>query len=276
MSALQQEIIETLRVAGSIDPHAEAERRIEFLADYLRGSGAAGYVLGISGGVDSTVAGKLAQEACRRAGGTFTAVRLPYHSQRDEDDAQAALRFISPDRTVTVDIGASVDAMQAAVSAGIEGVLPPVTRAAEDFNRGNTKARARMIAQYAVGAHASSLVVGTDQAAEAVMGFFTKHGDGACDVAPLTGLTKAQVRQVGTALEAPAELVEKTPTADLEDDRPGLPDEEAYGITYAQIDAYLSGEDVGEEVAEVIETAYRRTRHKRELPAAPEPVLERR
>ena len=269
MSPLQQEIIETLRVVGSIDPHAEAERRIGFLADYLTRSGATGYVLGISGGVDSTVAGKLAQEACQRTGGTFTAVRLPYHSQRDEDDAQAALRFISPDRTVTVDIGASVDAMQAAVAKGIEGVLPPVTRAAEDFNRGNVKARARMIAQYAVGAHAASLVVGTDQAAEAVMGFFTKHGDGACDVAPLTGLTKSQVREVGTALGAPAELVEKTPTADLEDDRPGLPDEEAYGITYTQIDAYLTGADVGTDVARVIESAYERTRHKRELPAAP-------
>ncbi len=272
MSALQQEIIETLRVVGSIDPHAEAERRIAFLADYLTRSGATGYVLGISGGVDSTVAGKLAQEACRRTGGSFTAVRLPYHSQRDEADAQAALRFIAPDRTVTVDIGPSVDAMQAAVAAGIEGVLPPVTRAAEDFNRGNVKARARMIAQYAVGAHASSLVVGTDQAAEAVMGFFTKHGDGACDVAPLTGLTKSQVREVGRALQAPAELVDKTPTADLEDDRPGLPDEEAYGITYAQIDAYLTGADVGEDVARIIESAYERTRHKRELPAAPAPA----
>ena len=127
MTALQQEIIETLRVTASIDPQAEAERRIGFLADYLTRSGAQGYVLGISGGVDSTVAGKLAQEACTRTGATFTAVRLPYHSQRDEDDAQAALKFIGPDRTVTVDIGASVDAMQAAV-ARIDGVLPPSPR----------------------------------------------------------------------------------------------------------------------------------------------------
>ncbi|WP_127480203.1 ammonia-dependent NAD(+) synthetase [Nocardioides pantholopis] len=269
MSTRQQEIIDALGVAESIDPEAEAERRIGFLADYLARSGAGGYVLGISGGVDSTVAGTLAQEACRRAGAAFTAVRLPYHSQRDEADAQAALAFIAPDRTVTVDIGASVDAMQDAVTDGIAGVLPPVTRAAEDFNRGNVKARARMIAQYAVAAHASSLVVGTDHAAEAVMGFFTKHGDGACDVTPLAGLTKSQVRALGSFLQAPAELVEKTPTADLEDDRPGLPDEVAYGITYAQIDAYLTGQDVGEDVAEVIESAYGRTMHKRQLPAAP-------
>lgn len=101
------------------------------------------------------------------------------------------------------------------------------------------------------------------------MGFFTKHGDGAFDVGPLLGLTKSRVREIGRELGAPATLVEKVPTADLEDLRPGLPDEEAYGVTYAEIDAYLVGEEVSEHARGVIEAAYRRTAHKRQLPPGP-------
>src|SRR4051794_2184278 len=113
-----------------------------------------------------------------------------------------------------------------------------------------------MIAQYAVAGRTGALVIGTDQAAEAVMGFFTKHGDGACDVVPLMGLTKSRVRAIGEHLGAPEHLVAKVPTADLEDDRPGLPDEDAYGVTYAEIDAYLTGEVVSEAARATIESAY--------------------
>jgi NAD+ synthase len=101
------------------------------------------------------------------------------------------------------------------------------------------------------------------------MGFFTKHGDGAFDVGPLLGLTKSRVREIGHQLGAPAHLVDKVPTADLEDLRPALPDEVAYGVTYAEIDAYLVGEEVGEHARGVIEDAYRRTAHKRRLPPGP-------
>jgi NAD+ synthase len=126
-----------------------------------------------------------------------------------------------------------------------------------------------MVAQYAVAGRLGALVVGTDQAAEAVMGFFTKYGDGAFDVGPLLGLTKARVRALGDYLGVPKHLVMKMPTADLEDLRPALPDEEAYGVTYRDIDAYLVGEDIGAEAREVIEKAYRQTAHKRQLPPGP-------
>jgi NAD+ synthase len=138
-----------------------------------------------------------------------------------------------------------------------------------DFVKGNIKARQRMVAQYAVAGRLGALVVGTDQAAEAVMGFFTKYGDGAFDVGPLLGLTKARVRALGDYLGVPKHLVMKMPTADLEDLRPALPDEEAYGVTYRDIDAYLVGEDIGAEAREVIEKAYRQTAHKRQLPPGP-------
>ncbi len=241
----------------------EKERRIAFLADYLTSSGASGYVLGISGGLDSTVAGRLASIACQRAGTTFTAMRLPYGVQSDQSDVDDALAFIEPTDTLTVDIKPAVDALHQATTS--DDVAPEVA----DFVKGNIKARQRMVAQYAVAGRLGALVVGTDQAAEAVMGFFTKYGDGAFDVAPLLGLTKSRVRDIGRQLGAPAHLVEKVPTADLEDLRPSLPDEDAYGVTYAEIDAYLVGEKVSSHAQQVIEDAYRRTAHKRRLPPGP-------
>ncbi|WP_322938485.1 ammonia-dependent NAD(+) synthetase [Nocardioides bizhenqiangii] len=259
----QASIRQALGVPDDFDAAADAERRIQFLSDYLEESGATGYVLGISGGLDSTVAGRLASLACQRVGKTFTAMRLPYGQQSDESDAAEAIAFIEPSETVTVDIKPAVDALHEATTSAD---LDP---AKADFVKGNIKARQRMVAQYAVAGRWGALVVGTDQAAEAVMGFFTKHGDGACDVVPLAGLTKSRVREVGRQLGAPDRLVEKIPTADLEELRPSLPDEEAYGVTYQEIDAYLVGDQVSDHAQDVIETAYRKTAHKRALPPGP-------
>ena len=258
----QAEIAAALGVRPGASAEAECERRVGFLVDYATAARVRGYVLGVSGGIDSSVAGKLAQEACRRAGLSFTAVRLPYGTQLDEADAAAAIDWIGPDEFLTIDIKDATDEM----TAHLARTVPPDRL---DFVKGNIKARERMVAQYAVAGARQALVVGTDHAAEAVMGFFTKYGDGACDVAPLTGLLKRQVRAIGVLLGAPQWLVEKVPTADLEDTRPQLPDEEAYGVTYAEIDAYLSGDEVDEHAARTIERAYAATAHKRALPATP-------
>lgn len=260
-----------LGVKPTIRAEDEVANRVEFLIDYLQRSGATGLVLGISGGVDSTVAGKLAQIACTRLAAktgkniTFTAMRLPYGVQADEDAAQAALEVIHPDHVVTVNIKAAADALHEDTTPD-GGYDDP---AQGDFVKGNIKARLRMTAQYAEAGRRGALVVGTDHAAEAVMGFFTKHGDGACDVAPLAGLTKSQVRELGRHLGASDRLVNKVPTADLEELRPGLPDETAYGVTYDEIDAYLTGEPVSAAAKQVIATAFVKTAHKRALPATP-------
>jgi len=251
------------------DAAQEILARVNFLKERVRATNTKGLVLGISGGVDSTVAGKLCQmavEQLRAEGYTakYYAVRLPFYVQRDEEDAQKALRFIGPDEALTVDIGQSVDAMMGALSGQHTSDEHKI-----DFVKGNVKARARMIAQYAIAGDKGCLVVGTDHAAEAVMGFFTKFGDGACDLAPLTGLVKGQVRQIALALGAPTELVCKTPTADLEDLDPGKPDEWAHGCTYEEIDNFLLGRPVCDDVAKVIIDAYERTAHKRALPYAP-------
>ncbi|MGL4831644.1 MAG: ammonia-dependent NAD(+) synthetase, partial [Propionibacteriaceae bacterium] len=247
------------------------ERRINFLVEYLQQTGCSGYVLGISGGVDSTTGGRLAQLACERvraAGGnaTFVAMRLPYGTQKDESDAQAAVAFIQPDELLTVNIKPAVDGMWAELD-GAGLVIPDGVNA--DFVKGNVKARERMIAQFTVAGARRMLVIGTDQAAEALVGFYTKFGDGAADLTPLTGLPKRRVKALARVLGMPEQLVEKTPTADLEDNKPLIADEIALGVSYVDVDDYLEGKEVSAEAEKTILGWYRRTAHKRALPVTP-------
>lgn len=234
----QAAIIHSLGLSAVFDAALEARRRIDFLAAYLRASGLRAYVLEISGGVDSLTAALLAQHAVeelRSAGyeARFIAVRLPYGTQADEADAQRALDAIGADDVCRIDIKPAADAMLASIKrAGVD--LGDLGR--EDFLLGNIKARQRMIAQFALAGANRGLVIGTDHAAEALMGFFTKFGDGAADILPLAGLNKRRVRALAAHLGAPADLVGKVPTADLENLVPMRPDEDAYGVTYHQID----------------------------------------
>ncbi|WP_100374637.1 ammonia-dependent NAD(+) synthetase [Bacillus sp. FJAT-45037] len=262
---MKSRIREDLHSESSIDAKEEINRRVQFLKEYVQTAKAKGYVLGISGGQDSTLAGKIAQlamdELTHETGETyqFIGIRLPYGVQHDEDDAAKALEFIQPTVTKTVNIQGAVDASDAAFREATGEEM-------SDFNKGNTKARERMKIQYDIAAHYGCLVIGTDHAAEAITGFFTKHGDGACDVAPLFGLNKRQGKELLKILEAPERLYNKVPTADLEDDKPGLPDEEALGMTYDNLDDYLEGKQVEASIAEKIESRYRATEHKRQLP----------
>lgn len=271
ISEEQARIAAELGVASVFNPDAEIARRVGFLASYAKSAQAHTLVLGISGGVDSTVTGRLCQlavEALRTEGSQirFIAMRLPYGAQADEVDAQRALAFIDADEALTVDIKPAADAMlEQTKAAGMQ--LKDEWH--EDFVLGNIKARQRMIAQYAVAGATSGLVVGTDHAAEALMGFFTKFGDGGCDLAPLSGLTKRRVRALAHALGADAMLVSKTPTADLETLRPQRADEAALGVTYQAIDDFLEGHQVDGASERIILDTYRRTAHKRALPAVP-------
>lgn len=275
MSNRQAEIAAALDVvppfADDAALSAEIERRKTFIKNTLKQSGLKVLVLGISGGVDSTTAGRLAQlsvEELRAETGDanyrFIAVRLPHNTQHDEHDAQASLNFIRADENATVNIADSVNGLVQQVSH-----LQQLSAARRDFVIGNVKARIRMVAQFTIANANNGLVIGTDHAAEAVMGFFTKFGDGACDLAPLSGLVKHQVRAIAAHLGAPEHLVQKTPTADLEELHPGKPDEEAHGVTYAEIDAFLHGQKVSDEAYATIVRTYDASRHKRELPLVP-------
>ncbi|MFD3743036.1 ammonia-dependent NAD(+) synthetase [Nocardia sp. NPDC058633] len=268
MGTLREQIIAELGVLPEIEPKQEVRRRVDFLKDYLATTPAKGFVLGISGGQDSALAGRLCQLAVEElraddVEATFLAVRLPYGVQADEHDAQIALNFVDPDRTVVVNIRPSADAVGIEVAGALDH------ERLRDFVRGNIKARERMVAQYALAGQESLLVVGTDHAAEAVTGFFTKFGDGGVDLTPLTGLTKRQGAALLQELGAPSSVWSKVPTADLEDDRPALADEDALGLRYAQIDDYLEGKDVTPEVAARLESIFTNTRHKRTVPVTP-------
>lgn len=263
---LQEEIIRQLGVKASIDPQEEIRKAVDFLKAYLRKhSFLKTYVLGISGGQDSTLAGKLAQmaiaelrEEASDQAYQFIAVRLPYGVQADEADAQKALAFIAPDQTLTINIKAAVDGqVEALQAAGVE---------ISDFNKGNIKARQRMISQYAIAGQMAGAVIGTDHAAENITGFFTKFGDGGADILPLFRLNKRQGKALLKVLGADAALYEKVPTADLEDQKPGLADEVALGVTYQDIDDYLEGKLISKVAQAIIEKWWHKGQHKRHLP----------
>ncbi|HEL0714985.1 TPA: ammonia-dependent NAD(+) synthetase [Streptococcus equi subsp. zooepidemicus] len=263
---LQEDIIRQLGVKAVIDPKQEIRQSVDFLKAYLlKHPFLKTYVLGISGGQDSSLAGKLAQmaiEELRAETGDeqyqFIAVRLPYGVQADEADAQKALSFIQPDQALTVNIKEAVDGqLRALETAGLE---------ISDFNKGNIKARQRMISQYAIAGQTAGAVIGTDHAAENVTGFFTKFGDGGADILPLFRLTKRQGKALLKALKADPSLYEKVPTADLEDKKPGLADEVALGVSYQEIDDYLEGHTISAEAQARIEDWWHKGQHKRHLP----------
>ncbi|WP_270782354.1 ammonia-dependent NAD(+) synthetase [Enterococcus lactis] len=264
--SLQTEIIHELGVKPTIDPTAEIRKSIDFMKAYLKKYPfLKTFVLGISGGQDSTLAGRLAQltmeemrEETKDESYQFIAVRLPYGEQADEEDAKAALDFIQPDVSLRVNIKPAVDAQVQVLSEA--GVV------ISDFNKGNIKARQRMITQYAVAGERAGAVLGTDHAAENITGFFTKFGDGGADILPLFRLNKRQGKQLLQALNAPEKLYTKIPTADLEDGKPMIADEVALGVTYNEIDDYLEGKEVPAQAQEKIEAWWNKTQHKRHLP----------
>lgn len=260
----QEYIIRELGVKPTIDTKKELCERINFLSEYLGNTGMKGYVLGISGGQDSLLAGIMAQravEANRDRGleAEFHGILLPYGTQKDRDDALLALDIIKPDRVHDLNIKPATDAFA-------ESYETSTGTALHDFHKGNVKARMRMIAHYAIAGEHDLLVLGTDHAAEAVTGFYTKYGDGGADVLPLAGLTKGQGRDLMCELLVPERFMHKAPTADLLDGTPAQADETELGISYGTIDAYLRGEAVTDEDAEKIEARYLATTHKRSMP----------
>lgn len=120
-----------------------------------------------------------------------------------------------------------------------------------------------MVIQYEIAGLLDGLVLGTDHSAENITGFYTKYGDGACDLAPLFGLSKRQVRQIALHLGAPEKIVHKAPTADLESLSPQKADEAALGLTYTEIDDFLEGKSVADAVVEKLLYIYTQTQHKR-------------
>jgi len=280
-SNAKESIIKEMRVLPQIDVKEEISRRIHFIKRTLLNSGLKTLILGISGGIDSATLGKLSQMAVdelnqkefnqdssnekNQQGFRFIAVRLPYGEQADEQDAQLAIKFIRPSESISINIKNGVDQLDLSSTEALKAKeLLPADQSQHDFVKGNTKARARMIAQYQVAGLLSGLVLGTDHSAENITGFYTKWGDGACDLAPLFGLSKRQVRQIATELGVPEHLITKVPTADLESLSPAKSDEDALGLSYQQIDDFLENKSYDEVVEQKIIEIYNKTQHKRQ------------
>ena len=263
-------VIEQMRVLPKIDVNYEVERRVNFIKSQLISSGMTVLVLGISGGVDSCTLGRLSQLAINQLNQEyqknyqFIAVRLPYNVQADEADAQASIDFIQPSQHIAVNIQPGVDAIDQQTRLALDAAgLLTVNESKCDFVKGNVKARTRMVTQYQVAGLLGGLVLGTDHSAENITGFYTKYGDGACDLAPLFGLNKRQVRQVAEFLGAPRNIIYKAPTADLETLVPQKSDEQALGMSYDQIDDFLEGKVVADNIAEKLVAIFEKTQHKR-------------
>ena len=263
MSNLQDIVVNDMKVKPEIDSELETRNIIQFIKNYVQSHGVIkSLVLGISGGQDSTLTGKLVQIAVEELRNEnreckFIAVKLPYGQQQDAAEVEDALKFIAPDEIVTVNIKPAVDQSIASLEeAGIQ---------LTDFQKGNEKARERMKVQFSIASNQSGIVVGTDHSAENVTGFYTKYGDGAADIAPIFGLNKRQGKQLLVYLNTPEHLYNKIHTADLEDDKTQLPDEAALGVTYEHIDDYLENKKVPDEAQNIIENHYINNAHKREL-----------
>ena len=266
----RNEIVAEMRVLPHIDPAIEFERRRDFIAQCLTGANLKTLVLGISGGIDSCLCGKLAQAAVdwlnntHGGGYQFIAVRLPYGVQHDEHEAQMAVDFIKPSVSMAVNVKLGADGIHEEVLGAMQAKEMLHNSASTiDFVKGNVKARALMTIQYEIAGLTGGLVLGTDHSAENITGFYTKWGDGACDLAPLFGLSKRQVRQLASYLGAPDQIVNKTPTADLECDAPQKADEHVLGLSYDDIDDFLEGKHVSSEVEQRLIDIFNRTQHKR-------------
>jgi NAD+ synthase len=237
----------------------------------LASTGAQGFVVGLSGGVDSAVVARLAQLA---APGNVVAALLPAHSDpKDEVDAAMIAKHFSL-LTVRVDLSDVYDATVAAAQATAPMLPAPAHRpAADDPSRArrplaNVKPRLRMTMLYFLANHLDYLVAGTGNRSELSIGYFTKYGDGGCDVLPIGRLLKSEVRALARELDVPSAIVERTPSAGL---WIGQTDEEEMGFTYPDLERYLEEgpQGVSPALAMKIERLIRSSEHKRALPPMP-------
>lgn len=284
----QTQIIETLKTVPTIDTQTEITRRAKFLEDSLIASGGKGFVLGLSGGADSTLAAYIARKAIDNLNILFPnefyilhAIILPESNAKPgqdkdlQDAMQVVENYVKFDDVLTVSIGRAKTAviheyiagfMIGAEALGEGSLIQKFGSVIDDTAKGNIAARLRMIQIYTHAANNSLRVLGTDNAAEQLTGFYTKHGDGAYDVNPLQTLTKRQVFQMLKETGAPESIITKAPAANLSESNPGRTDEEELGLSYNDIDDFLEGKQLDPETEKKLIARYDFTQHKREMP----------
>lgn len=237
------------------------ERILEFVEVYTKSAHADGYVIGISGGIDSFLVGALLAENCQRTGRELVAVLLPNGMQADISDARdcaARIAEIYPKTCIEeINIGATYEQSVATLSGCAAFHSNP-------YSLGNLQPRLRMLFQYALSQ--GKLVAGTDQASEAVTGFYTKYGDGGTDFNPIGQLIKDDIYAMSAELGAPEAVLRKKPAAGL-----GISadDESELRLSYADICAYLKGMPIDADAEKRLIHLYDASMHKRAVPPTP-------
>lgn len=230
----------------------------------MHAAGARGFVVGLSGGIDSAVVARLCQMAVHSH---ILGVLLPCYSQpQDDDDARlVAKAFGIP--TVRVDLAQSYDALHGSLHEAIKG-LPHevhVVDIKQQLPEANIKPRLRMTTLYFIANSLNYLVAGTGNRSEITLGYYTKYGDGGVDVLPIGGLLKSEVRALAREIGVPARVIDKAPSAGL---WIGQTDEAEMGFSYEVLERYLTGgrAAVPSSVADRIEALRAASDHKRALP----------
>lgn len=234
------------------DIQKKADFLIQWLREKGREAGCDGAVVGISGGVDSALCLALLTRAWPEK---TLGLILPCHSQKEDvEDAILVAQHFSCEYKI-VDLSRTYDTLVNTIS-----VLPSDERS---LAFANLKPRLRMLTLYYFANLYNYIVVGTGNKDELYIGYFTKYGDGGVDLLPLGDLTKSEVRQMALYMGVPEKIVYRVPSAGLWE---GQTDEEEMGISYNDLDAYLTGREVSPEVAERIERLHRKSEHKRKTP----------
>lgn len=228
----------------------EFENRVAFIKSLLAESGAKGIVYGNSGGKDCTLVSILCKAACDNTVGVI----MPCTSKRnyDEDTVDAmevANQYQIETRTV------DLTPVKEAELKALDGVVTTNTAALA-----NIAPRIRMMTLYAIAASEGRLVAGTGNRSERYVGYFTKWGDGAHDFNPISDLTVTEVYEFLRYLNAPKRIIEKAPSAALFD---GQTDENEMGVTYAELDSYIFGNEVSAEKKKIIDKLHNQSEHKR-------------
>ncbi len=221
-----------------------------FLQNYLTSSHCSGYVLGISGGVDSSLVALLTKHAVGKE--KLLGVIIPIKS--NPNDIKDAISLCE-----NYDINYEIINLDDTYDEFIKSFLDKGIEL-DDSTKGNLKARMRMSTLYAFAQKRNALVVGTDNADERYTGYFTKYGDGGVDVLPIVHLLKSEVVKSAILYGVNDHLANKTPSADLFE---GQTDEKEMGVTYKDLDNYLLGKQVNDDTKHIIERLHRISEHKR-------------
>ena len=232
------------------DYKAEFENRVEFIKSVLADSGAKGIVYGNSGGKDSALVGILCKAACENTVGIIMPCSTKRNYDEDVVDAKEVAQQYSIE-TRTVDL---TPVKEAEINA-LAGITELNNSALS-----NMAPRIRMLTLYAIAASENRLVAGTGNRSEAYVGYFTKWGDGAHDFNPIADLTVTEIYEFLRYLHAPEFIIKKAPSAALFD---GQTDESEMGVTYAELDAYISGEPIAEDKSAIVERLHKISEHKR-------------